>query len=55
MTGRCCSRCGRLTDDPIVKANDDDRGPVEIVWCRDPAACDAARAKQRLRIPRRTP
>jgi hypothetical protein len=52
---RHCSRCGRLTEAYTVRPVDDDRGPLEVVWCQDADGCEAARKKTPSRIPRRAP
>lgn len=44
---RTCTRCGRLVTMYTVRANDDDHGPLEIVWCADTEACNEARAARR--------
>lgn len=48
-----CSRCGRLASDHVAQSVDDDRGPLEVIWCRDAAACEEARQAARLQMPRR--
>lgn len=46
-SARRCDHCGRETTAWTAQGREDDRGPVEIVWCRDSVACDAARRATR--------
>ncbi|MFI0723821.1 hypothetical protein [Streptomyces sp. NPDC021224] len=40
---RRCDHCGRTTTEWAVRERADDRGPVELVWCRDARSCGATR------------
>lgn len=40
---RRCDRCERMVEAWTARPVDDDRGPLEVVWCTDPAACNDAR------------
>lgn len=42
---RLCSHCGCMTTDWIAHDRDDDRGPLQLLWCRDSAACVKARRR----------
>jgi hypothetical protein len=45
---RVCTRCGRVVTAYTVRSPaEDDRGPLEVVWCADAEACMAARAASR--------
>jgi hypothetical protein len=44
---RQCDHCGRITTAWTARTRDDDRGPIEIIWCDDAHACDAARRAAR--------
>jgi hypothetical protein len=48
---RRCDHCGRTTTEWAVRERADDRGPVELVWCRDARSCGAARRAGRT-LPR---
>ncbi|WP_031517683.1 hypothetical protein [Streptomyces sp. NRRL F-5123] len=46
---RRCDHCGRTTTEWAVRERADDRGPVELVWCRDARSCGTARRAIRTR------
>lgn len=53
MTPRRCDRCDRTVTDWTARSVEDDHGPLEVVWCADPAACNRAREAAANSRPRR--
>jgi hypothetical protein len=52
---RRCARCNRLTNTWIARPIEEDRGPLEVVWCENAAACEQYRATLSPQSPRRVP